>query len=487
MIFTQYYLGCLSQASYLIGDESTRTAVVVDPRRDVDEYVDDAAGRGLKIAHVILTHFHADFVAGHLELRDRVGARIHLGARAQADYDFSPLRDGDTLELGRVRLRVLETPGHTPEAISLLLYDLAVSDREPHAVLTGDTLFIGDVGRPDLMASVGLSAPELAGMLYDSLHEKLLTLPDATLVYPGHGAGSACGKHLGQERMSTIGVQRQHNYALQPMSKQRFVETITAELPAAPPYFAHDADLNRRERPTLDTVLARELHRLPLEAVLAAQRDGAQLLDVRDPADFAAGHLASSLNIGLGGRFAEWAGILLSPARPIVLVSTPGRESEAAIRLARVGFDAVVGYLDGGIEAAKDRPDLVKRVERVTAAALREIRQSDRIPILDVRTEAEWRNDPIPGSVNVPLNQLRARLADVPPGPRIVVHCQTGLRSSTAASLLEQVGRTGVVDLVGGIVAWKLAAEQETAMAGRPAEPPRRVPAGSGGPPDPPR
>jgi hydroxyacylglutathione hydrolase len=459
MIFTQYYLGCLSQASYLIGDERTRTAVVVDPRRDVDEYLSDAAARGLDIRHVILTHFHADFVAGHLELRDRVGAHIHLGARAQADYDFAPLRDGDVLEFGQVRLRVLETPGHTPEAISLLLYDLAVSDREPHAVLTGDTLFIGDVGRPDLMASAGLSARELAGMLYDSIHQKLLPLPDTTLVYPGHGAGSACGKHLSQERVSTIGVQRQHNHALQPMSKQRFVETITAELPAAPPYFAYDADLNRREHATLDAVLARELQRLPLDAVLAAQRNGAQVLDARDPADFAAGHLADSLNIGLGGRFAEWAGILLAPTRPVVLVTAPGTEHETALRLGRVGFDSVVGYLDGGIASAKDRPDLVRRVARVTAAALRDILEVERLPILDVRTEREWRADSIPGSVNVPLHQLRTRLADVPAGPRVIVHCQTGLRSSTAASLLEQAGRTGVIDLVGGIAAWKIATQ----------------------------
>ncbi|HEX2500365.1 MAG TPA: MBL fold metallo-hydrolase [Methylomirabilota bacterium] len=465
MILNQYYLGCLSQASYLIGDEGTGTAVVVDPRRDVDEYIADAAARGLTIRHAILTHFHADFVAGHLELRDRVGARIHLGARAQADYEFSPLKDGDVLEFGRVRLKVLETPGHTPEAISLLLYDLTVSAREPHAVLTGDTLFIGDVGRPDLMASVGVSAGELAGMLYDSIHQKLLPLPDATLVYPGHGAGSACGKHLSQERVSTMGVQRQYNYALQPMSKDEFVRTITADQPAAPPYFAHDAQLNRQERPTLDAVLARELRRLPLAAVLTAQQDGAQLLDARDPTDFAAGHLAGSLNIGLGGRFAEWTGILLSPTRPIVLVTAPGHEQEAATRLGRVGFDGVVGYLDGGIEAAKDRPDLVRRVERVTAAALREVLQTERIPILDVRAETEWRTESIPGSVNVPLHQLRARIAEVPAGPRLVVHCQTGLRSSTAASLLEQLGRTGVVDLVGGIAAWKTGSEAPAAAA----------------------
>ena len=468
MIFTQYYLGCLSQASYLIGDEKTGTAVVVDPRRDVDEYLADAAARGLRIEHAILTHFHADFVAGHLELRERVGARIHLGARAQADYPFAPLRDGDVLQFGQVRLRVLETPGHTPEAISLVLYDLAVSDREPHAVLTGDTLFIGDVGRPDLMASVGVSAAELAGMLYDSIHQKLLTLPDATLVYPGHGAGSACGKHMSQERVSTIGVQRQYNYALQPMAKERFIEAITAEQPPAPPYFAHDAELNRREHATLETVLARELHRLPLDRVLAAQREGAQILDVREPADFAAGHLAGSLNIPLSGRFAEWAGILISPTRPIVLVTAAGREHETALRLARVGFDSVVGYLDGGIEAAKNRPDLVRRVERVTATALREVLQSERIPVLDVRTETEWKKESIPGSVNVPLHELRARLAEVPVGPRIVVHCQGGIRSSTAASLLAQLGRAGVVDLVGGFEAWKVAAEPAVAAGSAP-------------------
>jgi rhodanese-related sulfurtransferase len=247
------------------------------------------------------------------------------------------------------------------------------------------------------------------------------------------------------------------------MSKSRFVETITAELPPAPAYFAFDAELNRRERPTLDTVLARELRGLRLDAVLAAQRDGGQILDARDPADFAAGHLAGSVNIGLGGRFAEWAGILLSPTHPIVLVTAPGLENEAAVRLGRVGFDTIVGYLDGGIAAAKDRPDLVRRVERVTATALKEILETEHLPIVDVRTETEWRNEAIPGSVNVPLHELRRRLADVPAGPRIVVHCQSGLRSSTAASLFEQAGRTGVVDLVGGIAAWKQLAEQALA------------------------
>ena len=330
MILKQYYLGCLSQASYLIGDESTRTAVVVDPRRDVDEYVTDAEGLGLRIKHVILTHFHADFVAGHVELRDRLGARIHLGARARAEYDFSPLKDGDLLEFGRVRLAVLETPGHTPEGISIVVYDLEKSDRVPHAVLTGDTLFIGDVGRPDLMASAGFRAEDLASLLYDSLHQKLLRLPDETLVYPGHGAGSMCGKSLGQDTVSTLGVQRRYNYALQPMSREEFVELITSEQPEAPAYFSYDAELNRRERPALDQALTRELRPLSLAEVLRAQREGAPVLDVREPADFAAGHLAGSTHIGLGGKFATWAGILLAPDRPIVIVATPGLEPSAA-------------------------------------------------------------------------------------------------------------------------------------------------------------
>jgi len=458
MVLKQYYLGCLSQASYLVGDETTGTAVVVDPRRDIDEYVADAAAHGFTIRHVILTHFHADFVAGHLELRDRVGARIHLGARARADYEFSPLREGDVLEFGRVRLKILETPGHTPEGISVLVYDLDASSQDPHAVLTGDTVFIGDVGRPDLLVSAGLSSEELAGMLYDSIHAKLLPLPDATLLYPGHGAGSACGKNLSQDRVSTLGVQRRYNYALQPMSRESFVQTIVAELPPQPAYFAFDADLNRRERPILDAVLARQLRALSLAEVLEAQRDGAHLLDARDPADFAAGHLAGSVNISLGGRFAEWAGTLLAPPTcPIVIVASPGQEAQAAIRLGRVGFDNVLGYLAGGIEAVTDRPDLVRRVKRVTAEALRETLESEAIPIVDVRTQTEWRTEAIPGSVNVPLHELSRRLAEIPVAPRIVVHCQTGLRSSTAASLLARAGRAGVVDLVGGIVAWKVA------------------------------
>lgn len=300
MILTQYYLGCLAHASYMIADAQTSTAVVVDPQRDIEQYLNDAAQQGWQIRYVFLTHFHADFLAGHLELRHRLGATICLGARAQADYAFQPFVDGETLDIGTVRLQILETPGHTPEGISILVYDLQKDAHNPHAVLTGDTLFIGDVGRPDLMSSIGISADELAGMLYDSLHQKLLALPDTTLVYPAHGAGSMCGKNLSTDTFSPLGVQRRYNYALQPMRKEEFIRLVTADQPEAPAYFAYDAMLNRREHQTLDQALERELTPLSLEAVLRLQNSGALLLDVRDPADFEGSHVSGSTSIGLG-------------------------------------------------------------------------------------------------------------------------------------------------------------------------------------------
>jgi hydroxyacylglutathione hydrolase len=340
------------------------------------------------------------------------------------------------------------------------VYDLADDRRQPPAVLTGDTLFIGDVGRPDLLASVGVSAETLAGMLYDSLHGKLLGLPKGTLLYPGHGAGSACGKSLSADTVSTIGAQRAQNYALRPMSKQDFVRLVTADQPEAPAYFGYDADLNRRDHPTLAEALAVELKPLALGAVLLAQRAGAHLLDTRDPADFAVGHLPGSTNIGLGGRFASWAGSLLSPARPIVLIAAPRREAEAATRLGRVGFDRVVGFLDGGIATVRDRRALVRHPGRINGDELRARLRRGPLSLIDVRSEAEWRQEAIAGSVNIPLEHLRARMREIPEGP-VIVYCRTGERSSTAASLLEQAGRMNVLDLVGGIVAWKLSEPQE--------------------------
>src|SRR5881396_3820251 len=357
MILHQFYLNCLAHASYLVGDEQTRTAAVVDPQRDIDQYLAFADEHGLRIAHVFLTHLHADFIAGHLELRDRAGATIYLGAAARAEYAFTPLHDGDRVEIGRVRLQAIETPGHTPESISIAVYDLDRSETEPHAVLTGDTLFIGDVGRPDLRAALGWSAADLGGRLYDSLHTKLLTLSDASLVYPAHGAGSLCGKALSKETVSTIGEQRRLNYALQPMTKAAFVDLVTADQPDAPPYFTYDAVLNSKERPTLDETLARELNPMTLDQVLGLQEVGGQLLDTRDPVEFAAAHLTGSINIGLGGQYATWAGTILSRDQPIVIIADPGRENESAVRLGRIGFDHVVGFLKDGLHSLGSRAD----------------------------------------------------------------------------------------------------------------------------------
>lgn len=456
MILKQYSLGCLTHASYLIADEETGTAVVVDPPRDIDQSLDEAARQGLHMRHVFLTHFHADCLAGHLELRDRVGAPISLGARAQAEYAFTPVKDGDVLEFRTVRLKVLETPGHTPEGIALLVYDLRHDERQPHAVLTGDTLCIGDVGRPDLMASVGVTAEKLAGLLYDSLHRKLLTLPDETLVYPAHGAGSMGGKNLRTDTVSTIGAQRRYNYALQPMSKTAFIQLVTAEQPDAPAYLAYDAMLNRQERPTLAQALQQERTPLRLEEVLRLLNAGAQGLDVREPADFAGAHLVGSLNIGLGGTSATWAGTLLDRDKPVVLIAEPGREQEAAMRLGRIGFDIVAGSLEGGMQALETRPDLVRRTARITAPTLAAHLAALAPPmVLDVRTPREWADKHIAGSRNIPLNHLRARLAEVPRDRQVVVHCASGYRSAIAMSLLARHGCTTLADLVGGFAAWE--------------------------------
>jgi hydroxyacylglutathione hydrolase len=442
----------------MVADTDTGTAVVVDPQRDIDQYLQDATRQGWQIRYVFLTHFHADFLAGHLELRDRVGATICLGARADAEYAFRPFADGDTLEFGAVRLRILETPGHTPESISILVFDLHHDANTPQAVLTGDTLFIGDVGRPDLLGSVGMTADELAGMLYDSLHQKLLRLPDATLVYPAHGAGSMCGKNLSPDTVSPLGVQRRCNYALQPMPRAAFIRLVTADQPEAPAYFAYDAMLNRRQRPTLDQALARELTPLSLEAVLGLQNGGATVLDVRDPTDFEGAHLAGSVNIGLGGSYATWAGTVLGRGQPLVLIAEPGRETEAALRLGRIGFDTVAGYLDGGMHALVCRPDMLRHTARITAPALAQ-QLAQPIPplVLDVHTPRKWGDKHIAGSVNIPLNHLEERLSEIPPQRHIVVHCAGGYRSAIAVSLLERHGHTALADLVGGFAAWEAA------------------------------
>jgi glyoxylase-like metal-dependent hydrolase (beta-lactamase superfamily II)/rhodanese-related sulfurtransferase len=461
MLLKQFYLNCLAHASYLVGDPASGIAAVVDPQRDIEQYVSYAAENGLHIAHVFLTHFHADFVAGHLELREQTGATIYLGAAARAEYPFTPLHTGDVVEFGRVRLSALETPGHTAESITLAVYDLDRSEVEPTAVLTGDTLFVGDVGRPDLRVALGWSATDLAGMLFDSLHEKILTLPDATLVYPAHGAGSLCGKALSKETFSTIGEQRRSNYALQPMTKEAFIDLVNADQPDAPPYFTFDAVLNTRERPTLDETLAREVSPITLEQLLALQAVGAHILDVRDPSEFAAAHLKGSVNVGLAGQYATWAGTVLSRDKPIVIIAEPGREIEAAKRLGRIGFDQVVGYLQGGVRSVEERPDLTMATERVSAQVAADrvaAAASDSAPVLlDVRAPRERAEKRIAGSVGIPLNHLVERLSEIPAGRSLLVYCAGGYRSSIAASLLQHEGRDGVSEIAGGIAAWEAA------------------------------
>jgi hydroxyacylglutathione hydrolase len=460
MILKQFYLNCLAHASYVVGDEQSHVAAVVDPQRDIDQYLAFAAEHDLRIKHVFLTHFHADFIAGHLELRDRTGAAIYLGAAAKAEYQFTPLHDGDVVELGRVRLKALETPGHTAESISIVVFDLDRSATEPQAVLTGDTLFIGDVGRPDLRVALGWSASDLGGMLYDSLRQKLLALPDPTQVYPAHGAGSLCGKALSKETVSTIGEQRRSNYALQPMSRAAFVDLVTADQPDAPSYFTYDAVLNSKERPTLDQTLER-VNPISLDQLLALQQVGAQVLDTRDPAEFAAAHLAGSVNIGLRGQYATWAGTVLNREHPIVIIADPGHEHEAATRLGRIGFDHVVGYLAGGLQNLESRPELTRTTERLSAQVAAERVQhgtADKTPLLvDVRAPGERKQKRIAGSVAIPLNHLEERLAELPAGRPVVVYCAGGYRSSIAASLLQRQGLTDVSEIAGGIAAWEAA------------------------------
>src|ERR1700691_3662786 len=415
MILKQYYLGCLAHASYLVGDEASSTAIVVDPQRDIQQYLADAEKFGLQIRHVFLTHFHADFVAGHLELRDRCGATIHLGSRAQAEYGFVPMKDGDTLDLPGLRLQVLETPGHTIESISILVFDLQKDKKRPFAVLTGDTLFIGDVGRPDLRASLGWTANELGAMLFDSLHSKLLELPDQCLVYPAHGAGSLCGKALSKETVSILGEQRRLNYALQPMGKEAFIRVVTADQPDAPNYFTYDAVLNSEERPTLDQALAREMNPLMLDGVLELQARGAQVLDTRDPGEFASAHLIGSINIGLAGQFATWAGTILDREHPIVIIADPGREKESALRLGRIGFDHVAGYLKDGLYSLKAQPERVGWTESLNAKYAAELLASEAAPLaLDVRNPREREQKFIAGSVAMPLNHLLEKADTLP-------------------------------------------------------------------------
>ena len=457
MIFTQHYLGCLSHASYLIGDETTGRAVVVDPQRDIAMYLEEAEAKGLRIERVLETHLHADFLSGHLELAAATGAVISFGEAARLEFPTEPVAHGQRIDLGEVRLEIRATPGHTPESISVVVYEHP-SDSTPYGVLTGDTLFVGDVGRPDLLASsgTGFDAETLARLLYQSLHQQILDLPDETRVFPAHGAGSSCGKQLSSETSSTVGEQRRYNYALQPMTEDEFVAAVTEGQPTRPHYFAFDAQRNRQVHRLLDETAPPPT--LSLGEVLDRVAAGAIPLDSREPSDFAAGHLRGAINVGLQGRFAEYAGDVLDPDREIVLVGDAETALESRVRLARIGFDKVIGYLGDPRELYLDRPDLVEASSRVTAAQLADlVGPVADLQLVDVRNPGETALGTLTGARVIPLAVLVDSLDQLDRHAPVVVNCAGGYRSMIAASLLRHAGFADVSDLIGGYTAWTAA------------------------------
>jgi glyoxylase-like metal-dependent hydrolase (beta-lactamase superfamily II)/rhodanese-related sulfurtransferase len=449
LYFKQFYLGCLAHASYLIGSEGE--AAVVDPRRDVDEYLAEAQAQGLRIRYVVETHLHADFVSGHREMAERTGATVVFGAKAGAAVPHRPVRDGDEIRVGAVVLRFLETPGHTPESVSILVIDAAASP-EPKMVLTGDTLFIGDVGRPDLAGRRGGTPEAMAGLLYDSLHGKLLKLPDDVLVYPAHGAGSLCGRNISTQTSSTIGEQRRSNYALQAMPRDTFIQMMTADLPELPPYFAKDVEINRAGAAPLPDFRPPALSP---EAVRAAAAR-ATLLDVRGSAAYGTGHLPGSLNLGLSGQFASWAGTLVPAGSPIVLVAEDeDGVREAAMRLARVGLETVEGHLAGGVAAWHDAglPLLARPQITVDELAARR-REVAGLQVVDVRRKGEYAAGHVPGARHLPLDRLERDVARLDRTRPTAAICAGGYRSSAATSLLERRGFADLVNVIGGTSAW---------------------------------
>ena len=451
MYFEQFFLGCLAHASYMLASEGE--AVVVDPQRDVDLYLQAAAERGLKIRHIFETHLHADFVSGHVELAERTGATIYIGAKAGAAYPHVPLREGFELRVGQARIAALETPGHTPESMCLVVTDEEKSAR-PWAVLTGDTLFIGDVGRPDL--SPAFTSQQLAGMLYDSLHGKLLRLADDVLVYPAHGAGSLCGRNMRAERFSTVGTERLTNYALQIKDRDEFIRQLTTNLPARPEYFFQDAQINRQGAPALAELA-------PLRAILADELDmlleqDVFALDVRPTSQFAAVHVPGSINIALSGQFATWAATVLGlNARPVLVADTPEQYAEARMRLARVGIEDARGYLEGGVAGWHQTGLPVAQLPQITARELRECLSGAQVRVLDVRREPEWQAGHIAEATWWPLDRFKVSAPEVDPAVPLAVHCQSGYRSVIACSLLRRAGMENVVNVTGGFEAWQKA------------------------------
>jgi hydroxyacylglutathione hydrolase len=451
MYFEQFYLGCLAHASYMLASQGE--AVVVDPQRDVEIYLKAAEVNQVSIRHILETHLHADFVSGHQELAARTGARIYIGEQAHATFPHTALRDGFELQAGRIRIKAQETPGHTPESMCFVITDEEKSSL-PWAVLTGDTLFLGDVGRPDL--SKRYTPPQLAGMLYDSLHGKLLTLADGVLVYPAHGAGSLCGRNMRAERVSTIGTERLTNYALQIKSKEEFVKQLTSNLPARPAYFLQDAEINRTGAAALsDLPVLSPLEPAQVQTILS---DGGIVLDVRPGDQFAAQHVPGSINIALSGQFASWAGALLGlAARPVLVAESQDAVSEARMRLARVGLEDAQGFLNGGIEAWMQAGFPLATITQIDVEELDRQLQGDGTQVLDVRREPEWEVGHIAGASWWPLDNFKIAPPEIDRSLPIAVHCKGGYRSIIACSLLQRAGFQNVVNIVGGFDAWQQA------------------------------
>ncbi len=457
MYFKQFYLACLAHASYLIGSEGE--AAVVDPQRDVDEYIKEADAHGFKIKYIIETHLHADFVSGHRELSARTGAEIVFSKTAGAAFPHRAVKEGDEIKLGKVMLRIMETPGHTPESICILVTDTEISN-QPQKVLTGDTLFIGDIGRPDLAGGKGYTPQMMAGMMYETLHEKLLKLSDEVEVYPAHGAGSMCGKNMSKETSSTIGEQRKFNYALKPMAKDEFVRMMTAELPEAPAYFPRDAEINRSGAEALSHLSKPKPLTSEQVRQLTSQTNSLRyvILDVRAAAEFGAGHVPGSLNIGLGGQFAIWAGSLIPLTAPIVIVAqAEAQVNEAQMRLARVGIENVKGYLEGGVEEWQHAGFELATVPQISVDELNTlIIEQTPLQILDVRRPPEYASGHVPRAIHAPLSTLAATIQtpSLNPGKPTAVICAGGFRSSAATSILKQNGFTNLLNITGGTTAW---------------------------------
>lgn len=447
MHFTQYYLDCLSHASYLIGDTTTGQAVVVDPRRDVSEYIADATAANLTIVGVINTHFHADFVSGHLELARETGAWIGFGDAAETEFDSRALSDGERISLGETTLEIMTTPGHTPESISVIIYEHA-DDAVPYGILTGDALFIGDVGRPDLLASIGFTREELGKKLYHTIQHKMMQLDDAVRVFPAHGAGSACGKNLSTEKQSTIGEQRRTNYACQPMSEEEFLAVVTAGQPSAPEYFVYNATINRQHREVLPS--DSQAAQLSDEDILAELEDGAVVLDTRDAMAFATGHLTGAINVSVDGRTAETVGMVVDPTTRLVIAAEEGMEQESAVRLARIGFDNIAGYIPSLAQFLVSHQHLAGPSSRLSPAQLEEVRGQVDAQVVDVRNLGELESGAVEGSIHIPLAELKRRIEELDVSRPVVVYCAGGWRSSVAASFLRSRGFNDVSDVIGG-------------------------------------